>query len=322
VTSNVFDDWIAPLQTFFAEKLGRTARIRELRRLAEGHSRQMLLAEVDDGETRHRYVIRVEQGGIFGTSSAEEYRIMRALHQAGEPVARVRWFEPSERLLGEPFFVMDYVEGEPDPPDDETVSEFVATLRRFHNIDFDKAELDFDLKPTCVQDATRMQVDRWLSVYRDGSLLPVPLLEEAAAWLRYHAPSDGPLCVVHGDPGPGNFVHAGGKILALTDFEFCHLGDPREDWVFCAVMRGPRVLDQQGWIELYRNVAGVELTAEQWHYWKAFNLFKGAAANTTALRVFCEGGNPAPNLAIVGTALHQSFLRQLTELIETSGAQP
>ena len=315
MTGNAIEDWIAPLGDFFSEKLARPARVTQLRRLAEGHSRQMLLAHVDDDEASHRYVIRVEQGGIFGTSSLEEYRIMKALFEAGAPVARVRWLEPDKQRLGEPFFVMDYVDGDPGPPDDETVREFVATLTRFHNIDVEQTGLDFDLKPTSVQEATCMQVDRWLSVYRKGSALPVPLLEEAAAWLRFHAPSEGSVRVVHGDPGPGNFVHAQGKILALTDFEFCHLGDPREDWVFCAVMRGQRVLDLDGWTKLYRDIAGVELSDAQWRYWKAFNLFKGAAANTTALRVFCEGDNPAPNLAIVGTALHQSFLRQLTGLI-------
>jgi aminoglycoside phosphotransferase (APT) family kinase protein len=315
VTRSGIEAWVAPLGDFFSEKLGEKAHVSDLRRLAEGHSRQMLLAHVEAGETTHRYVLRIEQGGIFGTSGAEEYRIMGGLFEAGFPVAQVRWLEPSNSLLGEPFFVMDYVDGEPDPPDDETLREFVVTLERLHHLDWEKAGLDFELKPTSVQEATHMQVERWLNVYREGSALPVPLLEEAGAWLHHHAPSEGRMCIVHGDPGPGNFVFAGGKILALTDFEFCHLGDPFEDFVFCATMRGPRALDREGWIALYRDVAGVELTQEQWHYWEAFNLFKGAAANTTALRVFCEGDNPAPNLAIVGTALHQSFLRQVTELI-------
>ena len=36
--------------------------------------------------------------------------------------------------------------------------------------------------------------------------------------------------VVHGDPGPGNFLSEDGRIVALTDWEFVHHGDAAEDW--------------------------------------------------------------------------------------------
>ena len=80
-------------------------------------------------------------------------------------------------------------------------------------------------------------------------------------------------------------------------------------------MRGPRSLSTDGWIELYQELTDTKLTAEEWRYWQVFNLFKGACANTTSLRVFCAGKIPAPNLAIVGTAIHQNFVFQLTGLI-------
>lgn len=315
MTSSNIEDLKVPLSGYFEEKLGESAQVTDIRRLAEGHSRQMLLADVKAGDAQHRYVVRIEQDGIFGTSSAEEFRIMGALHEAGFPVAKVRWLETTRDLLGQPFFVMDYVDGNFDNPVGDTLKVFVKTLHQLHQFDWQAAEIDFDLKPGSVEEATHMQVDRWAGVYRDATPLPIPLLEEAAAWLHLHAPKEGPFGVVHGDPGPGNFVHDKGEILAVTDFEFCHLGHVYEDFVFCAVMRGPRSLSTEGWIDLYRELTGTELSADEWRYWEVFNLFKGSCANTTALRVFCAGGNPAPNLAIVGTAIHQNFLRQLSGLI-------
>ncbi len=305
----------APLRGFFTDKLGRPATVSETRRLAEGHSRQMLLVHVQVEDEQQRYVLRIEQDGIFGTSSAEEYRIMKGLYEVGFPVARVRWLETGRDLLGEPFFVMDYVDGDLDYPTGDTVGEFVKVLHRLHQLDWQSAGLEFDLKPQSVEESTHMQIDRWTDIYRNASNMPLPLLEEAAAWLHHYAPTEGRLGIVHGDPGPGNLVHDKGKILALTDFEFCHLGHCHEDFVFCATMRGMHTLSVEQWVQLYRELLGTELTEKQWHYWHAFNLFKGACANTTSLRAFCEGRNPAPNLAIVGTAIQQNCMQQLSALI-------
>jgi aminoglycoside phosphotransferase (APT) family kinase protein len=141
------------------------------------------------------------------------------------------------------------------------------------------------------------------------------LLDEAAAWLHLHAPELHRLSVVHGDAGPGNFVHANGQVVAITDWEFAHLGDPAEDWSFCLTMRGVRTHTSDEWMQLFRSVAGFEMTPDQWSYWEAFNLFKGACANRTCLTVFERGINSAPNMAIIGTMLYQVFLRRLVDLV-------
>jgi hypothetical protein len=49
-------------------------------------------------------------------------------------------------------------------------------------------------------------------------------------------------------------------------------------------------------------------------YWGAFNFFKGACANLTCLNVFA-GPNPAPNMAIIGSALQQTFMREMAALV-------
>ena len=66
-----------------------------------------------------------------------------------------------------------------------------------------------------------------------------PLLLEAAAWLRANRPANAiDTAPIHGDAGPGNFVHDGERVLILTDWEFAHLGDPAEDWVYIAEEKG------------------------------------------------------------------------------------
>ena len=59
---------------------------------------------------------------------------------------------------------------------------------------------------------------------------------------------------------------------------------------------------------------------ETWGRWEAFNLFKGACANLSALRLFRDGVSTAPNLLAIGTAVHLRFLKQLVERIDELSA--
>ena len=305
------------LQTWLRERRGDGGAIVELNRIATGNSRAMWLVAMDDGT---RYVARVEQGGVFGTSGAEEFEFMRAALALGCPVAPVRWSEPTGDVIGHPFFVMDFIEGAATGRDDRSMSpelatDFVRRLDQLHRTDW-ASEL---ASPGAATDATHDQIERWHRAYRDATGgLVVPLLEEGAAWLHHHAAPVERVGIVHGDPGPGNMVHDGSRVIALTDWEFSHIGDPMEDWAYLITMRGNRTMSPDAWTALFHAVAGVEVTERDLRYWAGFNYFKGACANATCRRVFATT-NPAPNMGIIGTALHQTFVRQLAALIgETS----
>ena len=304
------------LGAFISAQTDTAVDVVGLQRITVGHSRAMYRVDCSDSR---RYVLRLEQGGVFGTSSSEEFGVMGALHDAGVPVAAVRWMEPTGSVLGFPFFVMDFVDGDEVADertvDDATTAEFIRVLHGVHMLDHQTLALPFHGVPADPGHATHLQIERWAGYYRAAAPVPIALLDEAAAWLHLHAPALEHMSVVHGDAGPGNFIHSGGQVVAITDWEFAHLGDPAEDWVYCASMRGSRTMDRQGWVSAFGAV-GVELSPSQWSYWEAFNLFKGACANRTCLTLFENGVNRAPNMAIIGTALHQVFLRRLTDLVQ------
>jgi aminoglycoside phosphotransferase (APT) family kinase protein len=303
------------LERWLGERRGLRARLVELRRIATGNSRANWYVALDDGA---RFVVRVEQDGVFGTSSGEEFRFMRAACELGCPVAAVRWLELTGDVLGRPFFVMDHVPGAATGRDDRSMSaalaeDFVRRLADLHNTDW-AGHLPVPPSPG---DATHTQIERWYAVYRAETPVAVPLLEEGAAWLHHHAPPLTHLGIVHGDPGPGNLIHDGSRVLAFTDWEFAHLGDPVEDWAYLVTMRGARTMAPDAWRDLFRRVADIDVTEDLLHYWSVFNFFKGACANLTCRRVFATT-NPSPNLGIIGTALHQTYVRQVAALIEQS----
>lgn len=303
------------LAGWLVEQLGWTVDAPvSIDRIGVGHSRAMYRVTSPDGR---RVVVRMEQGGVFGTSGTEECRVMRALSDVGYPVATIVAEEPTGAVTGHPFFVMDFIEGaeaaDERTVDPATAAAFVDELHRLHQLD--GSGFGFEVVPPSAADATAMQVERWRRTYRSAVDVPIPLLEEAASWLIHHAPPLDRLAVVHGDAGPGNFVHARGRLVAVTDWEFAHLGDPAEDWAFCLTMRGARTMPRDAWLAMFRERAGVELTDERWRYWEAFNLFKGACANRTCLSLFESGANRSPNMAIIGTTLHQVFLRRLVDIV-------
>ena len=302
------------LAAYLGDRLERPVTIRDLARIAVGHSRAMYRVELTTGE---RFVVRVEQGGVFGTSSVVEYEAMAWLGSVSFPVAPVRWLEPTGDVLGSPFFVMDYVEGGKAPGDDRALSPaaattFVRTLDRLHRLTPPDDGAVF--APVTTGTAIEHEIDRWSAVHHAAVPSPLPLLEEAAAWLRHHAPPVDRLSVVHGDAGPGNVVVDGDDVRILTDFEFTHLGDRREDWAFCVTIRGRHTMAPEAWTALIEEVTGLTMTDAEWRYWEAFNRFKGACANLTALDLFERGINRAPNMAIIGGRHHHGFLRRLTEL--------
>lgn len=306
----------AALEKWFSERLGQPVRHLAVRLISGGHSRRMLDVTVTTDRGEQPFVVRVEQGGVFGTDGTTEAAIMQALAAAGVAVAPVRWVEESSDPLGHPFFVMDRVEGHHEV-DDASLTMFVRALDALHRMPPGEAAAAFPVRPVDPDDGVRTAIDHWYEVYRAASPDRLPLLDDAAAWLQSNLHPTGPLCVVHGDPGPGNFIHRDGELAAFTDWEFGHLGDAAEDWVYLAAMRGVRIMPTEEWVPWLKERVGIDYDQATWRAWKVFNLFKGACANITALAVFTRGVSRGPNLLAVGTALHLRMVRQLTELIST-----
>ncbi len=296
-----------------------------LERITIGHSRGMFRVDAryrqGGEEVARTFALRVEQAGMFGTNTLDEVRTMRAMRAAGFPVANIRWVELDAGVIGTPFFVMDWVEGSSGPPDEDALRDYVTKLHEMHQLDWRATEIPFARVPAVALDAVHQQVDRWMAVHRWGRTLPEPLLEEAAAWLKWNAPGNLRIGIVHGDPGPLNFIHKDGKVQAFTDWEFSHAGDPNEDWLFLGAMRGRGVMEPEEWRAYIEEVTGHTVSEAEWDYWDVFNQFKGACANTSALRIFVTGANPAPNMAAIGTALKLSMIQRLSTIIGESYAR-
>lgn len=108
--------------------------------------------------------------------------------------------------------------------------DFIRNLAAVHRLDPDELRIE-QLGP--VRSARehaleRIEGIRWRGTAPDGSM--DPLLRLSADWLERNVPDyDGPVVLVQGDTGPGNFMYADGRVTAVVDWELSHWGDPMDD---------------------------------------------------------------------------------------------
>lgn len=295
--------------------LGQPVDTVETRPVSGGYSRRMIEVVATGSHGRTALMVRVEQGGVFGSDGQREVSMLQALRPTEVPVPSVRGIEPTGTVLGQPFFAMDLVEGgEEDRPG--ALADLLRCLALLHRLPQSVAESAFGPTPASPEAAVLGQLDYWQDVYRRCVPDPIPLLDEVRAWLDRHLWPTGPTVLVHGDAGPGNFLWREGRLRALIDWELGHVGDACEDWSYLVYYRGRKLHDPGTWRSILADVCGVAYDPPTWHAWRVFNAYKGACANLTALRVFVDGTTPRPELLAVGTAVHLRFVNDAIQLID------
>lgn len=161
-----------------------------------------------------------------------EATVYVALQESDVPVPRVLGVHPihqamlSVRVTGENWFSRIT-----DPDERErTAKDFMTHLAALHRIDPATLELPAFPPVTTIADAVRHELDEWDGIIERRGGEPDPALAFTLDWLRRNIPDyDGPVVLVQGDTGPGNFMYADGRVLAVVDWELAHLGDPMDD---------------------------------------------------------------------------------------------
>lgn len=173
-----------------------------------------------------------------------EFRLLRALEGTDIPHPRPLAACDDERVLGAPFYVMEYVDGfsphQPlGPPYDDAARrhglgvELVDVLARVGRVDWRAAGLEGFGKP---DGFLERQVDRWLGQLAHYRTRELDGLDEVAAWLTEHRPPAGEPGIMHGDYSFFNVMfarEAPPRIVAVVDWETATIGDPLLDlgWV-------------------------------------------------------------------------------------------
>ncbi len=310
---------------FLSHALGKPVQVVELSRLASGQSRETLLVKTDQPD-EPELVFRIEQGGVLGTESEPEFRLLQALHGGPVPVAKPRWLEDDPQWFGYPFMVTERVQGDggfgylADPEKTQTILRtYIASIGEMHRHSPEELGLHDLGIPKDTRESTLEQLALWEGRYERYRYAREPLLDETIAWLRRNIlEPKRPVRLNHGDLSAGNFLLHEGKIMAHVDWEWSNLGDPMEDVAFFAYIKGRMFGPPEPILDLLREVEEFEIGGDELRYWEIFNYFKAACANIATLKVFNEGRNYGLNMVAIGTGGFLGFTRRTADALRTA----
>jgi aminoglycoside phosphotransferase (APT) family kinase protein len=223
------------------------ARVERAERLGSGASRAIWLVTGSDGAER---VLRVDTGDgpLAGTelTLAREAVVYAALGGGPLPIPRlVAARAEGDALLVERAPGRDSLDGLAEPARAQLMDGYVDALAVLHGSNASRLDLPGFARPDR-EDPARPELALWRGVFEARVRRPAPLACFAFAWLERNAPRRADrIALCHGDVGPGNFLHEDGRITALLDWEFAHLGDPLDDLGWLA-FRGHHLNDGVG----------------------------------------------------------------------------
>lgn len=208
-----------------------------IRQFLGGQSNPTYLIEDPSGS----YVLRKKPPGKLLPSAHavdREFRVMSALANTQVPVPVTRVLCEDESVLGQVFYIMDYVPGRvlaeremPGCTADERTSmyESMATvLGNLHAVDFEAAGLGSFGRPTAY---VARQVARWSQQYEASKIEDCQPMDSVIDWLRQNDPGDEVAAIVHGDFRPGNVIFHNSEpaVAAVLDWELSTIGHPLAD---------------------------------------------------------------------------------------------
>ncbi|XP_030073655.1 acyl-CoA dehydrogenase family member 10 [Microcaecilia unicolor] len=281
---------------------GRASEPLVLRQFSHGQSNPTYFVQWGD---RQLVLRKKPPGKLLPSAHAveREYRVMKALGEAGVPVPKMLSLCEDSSILGTPFYLMEYCTGriykEPALPglDPSQRREIYSTMNqvlcKIHQVDIKHAGLeDFGKHDNYIQ----RQVQTWTKQYRATETHPIPAMERLITWLPLHLPTSQRTSVVHGDFRLDNLIFHPEKpeIIAVLDWELSTLGDPLSDVAYNCIVHylpsdfsilkglGNTDLAELGipaaeeYFKLYCDHMGIP-PIENWNFFMAFSFFRIAA---------------------------------------------
>lgn len=338
----------ASLEAFLCRRLpGTVIAVSDVKPLSGGYSCvTTTFTATIDGVAR-RLLARADSDAneaVTATSRGDEWKLLSALTKFGSaPMPAALYADEDGSELGAPTIILEFAAG----------GSFLAELRGQPESEHTKQALRMCDLVAAVHavplDALPDELERpgdW-DAYLDGLIASWrtteaersnsnPVLRYMASWLDVNRPPAAPMTLVHGEFQPSNQVVDGDGNLLAIDWEFAHVGDPREDIGWCKwveAVQPPTLigLDDAAFCEHYRERTGLDaqlvnpLTVAYFSILPSMRVFAGVLA---AQEAFADGENSSVrNGYLVGAVVGAyegwfNAAQQIEEAIAAMDAAP
>lgn len=286
------DDLLQQLKQRVAEYLHKVTNapidIHHAQPVAGGASRDTWVIDASIGDERQKLVLRRDLPTVMyeqALTREQEYNFIDAAYQNGVIAPRPRFSCTDPSILGERFFIMDYVEGisigrkviqapELTAARAALPQQMAQQLAKIHAIDADKYGLGFLPRPQEGQSPPQQALDQARNML-DKLNAQNPAFEFGIRWCEQHLPHCERVTVLHGDFRLGNLMINTQGLGAVLDWEFGHFGDPHEelgypcmrDWRFGnGHLHFAGLSDRETFLQAYERASGfiVDRTAVDW----------------------------------------------------------
>jgi aminoglycoside phosphotransferase (APT) family kinase protein len=302
--------------------------------LPGGYGKETTLFEVEGKALSGGFVMRRDRLAPTMDNDCHhidrEYRVIRAAWENGFPAPEAVWLDTEHRLLpGGHFLVMTRAPGTsggdvfqasgaisgdftdllasslaklhalPPMPELGRVSEMIAP----------------DLWNLSCAEAAERYIRQIRDLYLSEMSVPSPAVLGFYGYLLANIP-DAPerAVLLHGDVGFHNMIVDDGKLSALVDWEFSHIGDPAEDVGYARNTAGSS-LDWDRFMATYRATGGIAISPERLRFFRIWGHLRNLTACQMTSNAYEQGRVHELKLAHVGHSMTPMFLDAISAVI-------
>jgi len=305
------------------------------RSLPGGFGKQTFLFDCDGEALSGSFVLRRDLAEPVIDNDchrvATEFRLVRAVHARGFPAPDAVMVDTTHALLpGGDFMVMRRAPGvaggsvftaQGQVPTElvQSLADILARLHRLPPLP-ELGELTESIRgeqwKMPRKDCVYRYIDDYRALFEREPHFSSPALVTLFGWLLNNIPPmPGQPVLLHGDIGFHNFLFHEGRLSAVLDWEFGHLGDPAEDIAYAHNTLGD-ALDSGAFHAAYHAAGGEDVDPRRVHFFRVWGHVRNACASNLIAAKFAAGRLNDLKLAVLPNVYIPQFLDAALQLVD------
>lgn len=293
-----------------------------------GFSKQTYLIELSGAPALgNRLVMRRDQtGGPVESLTADEYPVIRLMHERAVPVPEPLWADRDSPFGGTCMFmrvvpgrtVYDVTGTQIGADGKDAALALAQVLAGIHRTPLAELALPEERRHLSLREHVQAMLAFYEAQWQRRKIGRSPTMEAAFAWLHAKVPERGEPALVHGDASLRNLMVADGKASAMLDWELWHVGDYNEDLAYCRA-DVEQFVPWDVFVAEYRRAGGRAFDVAAGEYYAVFGALRNSVFTSSCLHSFVTAEVPEPKLAYGALSMGRRIICDLAERLQRLG---